>query len=216
MTVTYSIGEAVLRANGAGIGYLGSTRVSLGQFHCTMDDGLIHSEDVYFRYMPGLLNDFLRAWNGGRHLIADAYLEAHRKYRKRFDRSNIQDFATLVELSLLADPITRLPAPPEAAPADLDHLRIVSSHRMKQRAPYVPPGEPATFVMQAASPHASAQATVVETRSGRILQEDLPIQREKPFRVVPRRKSSYLIRLDFPDNTVNWQFFQSGTPGEFR
>ena len=211
----YSIGEAVLRAEGAGIGYLGSTRVSLGQFHYTMDDGLIHSEDIYFRYMPGLLNDFLRAWKGGRHLIADAYVEAHRNYRKRFPRSDIQDFATLVELTLLADPITRLPAPPAVTPADLDHLRIVSSHRMKQRAPYVPPGEPATFVMQASSPHASASATIVETRSGRVLQEDMTIHREKPFSVVPSRKSSYLIRLDFPDNTINWQYFQSGSPGEF-
>ncbi len=211
----YSIGEAVLRSEGAGIGFLGSTRVSLGQFHYTMDEGLIHPEDVYYRYMPGLLNDFLRAWKGGKRLVADAYVEAHRKYRQRFERSNIQDFATLVELSLLADPVTRLPAPPEVTPADLDHLRIISAHRIKQRAPFVPPEMPATFVLQASSPHLSASATVVETNSGKILHEDLAIHREKPFSVVPRKKSSYLIRLDFPDNTVNWQFFQSGASGDF-
>lgn len=212
----YSIGEAILRSEGAGIGYLGSSRVSLGQFHYSMADGEVDAEGIYYRYMPGLINDFLRAWHAGTHRIGDAYVEAHKRYRQRFTRFDTQDLATFVELNLLADPVlilTELPKNPK--PPDFQHLTLASPHVLKQRKPYVPPEKPVTFTLQAESQHHSVAATVVAARSGDRIKSNEQVTQQAPLVVTPREKTSYLIRLDFPDRSTGWQFFHSGSSQEF-
>lgn len=213
---SYSIGEAVLRSDGAGIGYLGSSRVSLGQFFHAMEDGLVDDRSIYYRYMPGLLNDFMRSWHGGKHRIADAYVDAHNRYRRRFPRFDSQDFATFVELNLLADPVMMLPEPQKTKDALIfDHLVITSPHVVKQRKPFVPPGKPVTFVLNATSRHETATATVVEAKSGKIIHKNQNIDRNTPLVVIPKKQTSYLIRLDFPDRVIDWQFFHSGSLQDF-
>jgi hypothetical protein len=213
----YSIGEAILRSEGAGIGYLGSSRVSLGQFHYSMADGLVDAEGIFYRYMPGLINDFLRAWHNGNHRIADAYVEAHQRYRQRFSKFDTKDLATFAELNLLADPVMSLPEPQKSPnPPDFAHLVLTSPHLVKQRKPYVPPGRPVVFTLQPTSPHSSTQVSVVEAKSGEVLVKNAPVDRSRPLTIAPQEKTSYLMRLDLPDNTISWQFFHSGSERDFQ
>ncbi len=206
----YSIGEAILRAPGAGIGYLGSSRISLGQFHYTMKDGEIDAEGIYYRYMPGLLIDFLDAYHGGIHRIGDAYVEAHARYRNRFGITDPKDFATFVEINLLADPVMILPATPGANRGlFVEHLELLSPHTIKHRMPLVPLKEPVEYALHVNSLHNTAAVTIVNARTGENLLQDR-INRKKHLLFTPKQKSSYLIRLDFPDGTISWQFFQSG------
>ena len=212
----YSIGEAILRSEGAGVGYLGSSRVSLGQFHYSMKEGVVDAEGIFYRYMPGLINDFLRAWHGGKHRLADAYVEAHQRYRQRFARFDTQDLATFVELNLLADPLLELGEPKKSpTPPGFAHLVLTSPHLVKQRQPYVPPEKPTTFVLHAGSPHPSVKASVVAARSGDIVKNNTVVTPNTPLVVTPQEKTSYLIRLDFPDNSIDWQFFHAGSEHEF-
>lgn len=212
----YSIGEAVLRSEGAGIGYLGSSRVSLGQFHYSMADGVVDAEGIFYRYMPGMINDFLRAWHAGTHRIGDAYVEAHRRYRQRFTKFDTQDLATFVELNLLADPVLVLPElPKNPKPPEFEHLALASPHVLKQRKPYVPPEQPVTFTLNPDSHHQELQATVVAARSGDIIKNSEKVTRHIPLVVTPEEKTSYLIRLDFPDKNTNWQFFHAGSSHDF-
>ena len=213
----YSIGEAILRAEGAGIGYLGSSRVSLGQFHYSMSDGVVDAEGIYYRYMPGVINEFLRAWHAGTHRLADTYVEAHRGYRQRFGKFDTQDLATFVELNLLADPVLILPELPKSPkPPNFQYLTLISPHQLKQRKPYVPPEQPVTFILQAGNRSPELQATVIAANSGDILIKKEKVTPNSPLVVTPREQTSYLIRLDFPDNSVDWQFFHSGNAQEFQ
>ncbi len=206
----YSIGEAILRAPGAGIGYLGSSRISLGQFHFNMKNGELDPEGIFYRYMPGLLMDFLTAYHNGTHRIGDAYVEAHRRYRERFTVLTPQDFATFVELTLLADPVMILPEPPTIkSSGKLDHLQIQSRHGLKKRMPFVPKNEPIRYALHENSSYDSVAVMVIDTRSGRIVaQERIRGKEELQFTV--NTTSSYLMRLDFDDGTISWQYFLSG------
>ncbi len=213
----YSIGEAILRSEGAGIGYLGSSRVSLGQFHYSMADGLVDAEGIYFRYMPGLISDFLRSWHNGNHRIADAYVEAHQRYRQRFPSFDTQDLATFAELTLLADPVMFLPEPQKSvSPPGFEHLILASQHVVKQRKPFVPPQQSAIFALHPASPLGTVQASVVEAGSGDIVVAGRTVAADTPLVVLPKAETSYLIRLDLPDNNVSWQFFHSGSAEDFK
>jgi len=212
----YSIGEAILRSEGAGIGYLGSSRVSLGQFHYSMSGGLVDAEGIYFRYMPGLISDFLRSWHNGSHRIADAYMEAHQRYRRRFPSFDTQDLATFVELNLLADPVMFLPEPQKSInPPGFEHLVLASHHVIKQRKPFVPPKQPAIFALQAGGLHGTVKASVVEASSGESVVAGQRVAADTPLVVLPKEETSYLIRLHMPDNTVSWQFFHSGNAEDF-
>ncbi len=150
----YSIGEAILRSEGAGIGYLGSSRISLGQFHYRMRNGELDPESIYYRYMPGLLLEFVNAYHAGTHRIGDAYVEAHRRYRERFGILTPQDLATFVELNLLADPVMILPEPPaRKTKKKFEHLKIQSKHGIKKRMVVVPLDEPLRYAFNKKSQH---------------------------------------------------------------
>lgn len=205
----YSVGEAILRAPGAGIGYLGSSRVSLGQFYYQMQDGVIHPQQAYYRYMPGLLMDFLAAYHDGARRIGDAYVEAHRRYQKRFAISDPLDLATFVELNLLADPVLLLPAAPSRSenPA-FDHLYLKTGHLLHHEMPVVAVGKPLDYVLDELSPYPEAEAIVINALSGaKVWQEQVTRQRGLLF--VPSAPGAYLIRLEFADGQVSWQYFRS-------
>ncbi len=203
----YSIGEAILRSPGAGIGYLGSSRVSLGQFHYRLYDGEISPHSMLYRYMPGLLFEFLKSYHSGSHRLADAYVEAHDQYRKLFGIKKPQDFATFVELNLLADPVTILPEP-QVVSHELPHLEIVSEHRFRHGKVLVPIKKIVQYRMSKESPFNSLEVTIVNVRTGHVLLKK-QVTKEHDLKFIPPQKRSFLLRVDFPDNTVNWQYFQS-------
>ena len=204
----YSIGEAILRAPGAGIGYLGSSRVSLGQFHYAMTDGEIEPEGMFYRYMPGLLFEFLKAYHSGTHRLADAYVEAHDRYLENFGIDDPKDFATFVELNLLADPVVILPEPEFTGPKKLPHLEIISRHDFRHRQVLVPLHEVVHYRLNGDSPYKEMQTTLTSVTSGHVMLKK-GVSRGKDLEFVVPRKGSFLLRLDFPDGEVNWQYFQA-------
>lgn len=204
----YSIGEAILRSEGAGIGYLGSSRVSLGQFHYSMNEGYIDPEYIYYRYMPGLLMDFFAAYHDGFHRIGDAYIEAHRRYKKRFGTTESRDFATFVELNLLADPVMSLPPPPERK-VFFEHLMLLSEHSISRRMPLVPLHRPVTFGLHEDSPHDSVLVAVVDVKKGHKIGH-ARVERNKHLVFSLAYAGTFLIRLEFDDGSISWQYFRSG------
>lgn len=204
----YSIGEAILRAPGAGIGYLGSSRVSLGQFHYMMEDGEISPHGMFYRYMPGLLFEFLKAYHTGTHRLADAYVEAHDRYRATFGIEDPKDFATFVELNLLADPVIILPEPKAFTRKRLPHLEIISEHSIRHRMVLVPMKKVVHYRISEDCPYDFMTARIINVKTGHLLLEK-EVTRWQGLKFIAPQKGSYLIRLDFPDAMVNWQYFQT-------
>jgi hypothetical protein len=202
-----SIGEAILRSPGAGIGYLGSSRISLGQFHYLMRDGEISPHSMYYRYMPGLLFEFLQSYHNGSHRLADAYVEAHERYLEKFGIEDPRDFATFVELNLLADPVVILPEPSRTV-ASLPHLEIISEHKKNRRAIIVPSKQVVRYKISDDSPYDSIETTIINAKTGHILLKK-QVTRSKELAFVTRQTGSYILRLDQPDGLINYQFFQS-------
>ena len=202
-----SIGEAILRSPGAGIGYLGSSRVSLGQFQYLMRDGEISPHSMFYRYMPGLLFEFMKAYHNGSHRLADAYVEAHSRYLQKFGIEDPRDFATFVELNLLADPVVILPEPPRNAEL-LPHLEIISEHKVGRRVIIVPTKKVVRYKISDESPYESIETTIINAKTGHILLKK-QVTRSQELAFVTRQAGSYILRLDQSDGLINYQFFQS-------
>lgn len=113
-----------------------------------------------------------------------------------------------MELNLLADPVVILPEPEFSGSQKLPHLEIISRHDFRQRKVLVPLHEEVHYRLSSDSPYNAAQISIVNVRTGHVLLKKT-VTRTKDLRFVMSNKMSCLLRLDFPDGTVNWQYFQS-------
>ena len=109
-----SVGEAILASKGAGIGYIGSARLALAGLDYQTEDksGRVIVNGLSF--MPDLILDFLKAYQGGKHRIGDAFVDAHNNYMKtKSDHSNPGFRAMYANYVLLGDPVLTLNKPPK-------------------------------------------------------------------------------------------------------
>jgi len=65
------------------------------------------------------------------------------------------------------------------------------------------------YALNKKSQHDAATVTVVDVLKGRVLLRKR-VTREKDMVLTATYKSTFLMRLDFDDGTVSWQYFQSG------
>lgn len=207
-----SLGAAIVKSEGAGIGYLGGARINLTGAEFSLDRG-----QLVFRkagYMPALLSAFLDAYAAGVRRIGDAYLIAHNRFAGGEAIQGPADLAMYVNFVYLGDPALSLPArvaAPRVTPVSLGVARTtpfrlnndgVPVYRSRTRSVELtldavqPPDAPVLVAIDALQLSTLASSTVSQTHAGWIFK--------------PPRDSLYLLQATSPSGAASWLYLWVG------
>jgi hypothetical protein len=206
-----SIGEAIHKAPGAGIGYLGGARINLtGAEFSLGDQGKLNFGQS--GYIPALLLEFLQAYQAGITRIGDAYMMAHNLFLEREGIQNIGDLAMYVNYVLLADPVMSLPAPQPFTLKPYSGLTLEGSVGVSDdNVPLFTEGTK-NIAFKAAIPKESRNISlrVVDALKLETVVDNINISTNEKYVFSPATPSLYLIQSTSDSGTLVWQYFWVG------
>ena len=211
-----SVGEAIILSAGAGIGYLGGTRICVISDLFRLEKGRVRN--VRYGFMTSLLADFIGQYLGGKTRIADALVPAVDIFESDKSFSQLGKEATLTELTLLGNPVMSLPTPPkQSKPDTLADLKISQPDvqpRGKKMHKNTIGGMPGTLprFLKGAYVHISplrqsAKIDVIHTENKKILIKEAIATRSAPVKILPPSSGIFLVKSKYSDGTRSWHYF---------
>lgn len=206
-----SVSEAIHKAPGAGIGYLGGARTNLtGATFSLGENGKLNFGKSGF--MPELLLEFIKTYQAGTTRIGDAYMGAHNLFLQREGIKKAGDLAMYINYVLLADPVLSLPTPQPLQKHHYSGLTLEGAvGKNDDNVPLFPAGmKHITFKPINPSESQKTSLRVIDALKLETLVDNIVINSNAKYVFSPATDSLYLVQSYSDSGRIAWQYFWVG------
>ena len=205
-----SIGEAILRSPGAGIGYIGGSRVNLTDGDITFSNGRIKIDKP--GYMPAILIEFLEAYSAGSRRVGDAFLKSYHKYYKDRGVAKPGDLATYASYILMADPTIQMPALERQQVPKTDVIQFIGEYTLStDQIPVYQSNVGAIEIRKhKEAPSSDYTVRIIDALNKKTLLNFYPLSQKAGVTFHPPKDSLYFAAVENARGEVSWHYFWVG------
>lgn len=205
-----SVGEAILQSKGAGIGYLGGSRINITGAEFYFEGDLLRFDKS--GDMPDLLLGFLVAYHGGKRRIGDAFKASHTSYLKSNGVKGADELAMYVDFTLLGDPVLSLPPPPAFADRPFSGLTYLERHTYDDDGVPVFSSGIKSLTLRPKAPGETRKITlrVIDAVKRKVLVRSTELKSPGSYAFSPPGDSLYLVQAVSDGGRMVWQYFWVG------